>query len=236
MRSRPKHVGPRAAGVKHVAPHGIHIPTSLGHGVAGSSHVIPTPPGPATLLRPRTPHRAGEACMGPSPACETAACRSWRQLAVPGGAGDDGSDHLCVALNRRGSAVSGSVVARPVCAAQVGPLHPVGGCFGGSLRPPWDGNVCGSADGLPVDGAVPDVRSVTRLEQHLGLIATHSGPTEHTRTPDTTARRPRTCANPCHALLGSSRPDDVGPHAVGRPGTCSHTLNQADVRRTALAK
>lgn len=48
----------------------------------------------------------------------------------------------------------------------------------------------GQGFGTKASDAVPDVRSVTRLGLHLGLIATHSGPTD----------------------------------AVGRPGTCSHTL------------
>ena len=162
----------------------------------------PDTPGPATLLRPRTPRRAGDACMGPSPSRQTAVSAS--AVAVSGGSGDDGSDRLCVALKRLGSAVSGSVVARPVCAAQVGPLHPVGGCFGGSLRPPRAGQGFGDEGIRSRPG-----RSQRHPSGTTPGTNRHSGPTEHTRTPDTTARRPlpgkpRSCSSGGQAAQGMS--------------------------------
>jgi len=180
----------------------------------------PGTPGPATLLRPRTPRRAGDACMGPSPSRQTAVSAS--AVAVSGGSGDDGSDRLCVALKRLGSAVSGSVVARPVCAAQVGPLHPVGGCFGGSLRPPRAGQGFGDEGIRSRPG-----RSQRHPSGTTPGINRHSGPTEHTRTPDTTARRPlpgkpRSCSSGGQRLR-ECRPARGGPAGYllphARPGT-----------------
>ena len=170
----------------------------------------PDTPGPATLLRPRTPRRAGDACMGPSPTRQTAVSAS--AVAVSGGAGDDGSDRLCVALKRLGSAVSGSVVARPVCAAQVGPLDPVGGCFGGSLRPPRAGQGFGDEGIRSRPG-----RSQRHPSGTTPGINRHSGPTEHTRDP--TRRLDGRClANTGHAQVGVKRLRECRPARGGPAG------------------
>ena len=188
---------------KHVAPHGITSSHHTGALGRGSSHVIPTPRGPR-LFRPRTPRRAGDACMGPSPSRQTTVS-AWA-VAVSGGAGDDGSDRLCVALKRLGSAVSGSVVARPVCAAQVGPLHPVGGCFGGSLRPPRAGQGFGDEGIRSRPGRSQRHPSGTTPGTNRHTVVPPSTPAHPTRRLDGRClRKHRSCSSGGQAQRMSAR-------------------------------
>jgi len=164
----------------------------------------PDTPGPATLLRPRTPRRAGDACMGPSPSRQTAVSAS--AVAVSGGSGDDGSDRLCVALKRLGSAGSWSGVARPVCAAQVGPLHPVGGCFGGSLRPPRAGQGFGDEGIRSRPGRSQRHPSGTTPGTNRHTVVPPSTPAHPTRRLDGRClRKHRSCSSGGQAQRMSAR-------------------------------